>query len=584
MNPDCQHIYFALAMSLFNRGIRMVRGCSSWCLFSIAIVTSFSCFGDEPELLARWALGAKEGIGTTKGPLVSTQSSKPIDVQPTKEGTDSRAAFAFNGRTSFVELPDASKIQLDSDPFSITMWVDTADLGHDPIGDLLSQYDPATRTGFHLGIYTHAGVTNGQANLRQLHFGIDQGRIERNFTDHGRLGNAVYIFAMCVHDGRLYASTCEAQQDQAGHVFRFEGGDRWTDLGSPDKANAVSAMATFDGQLYVASSKYRLGGSSLAESTNENFGGKIFRLNQSDNWEYCGTLSAATEAVSSLIDFRGKLYAGSLYRPAGFFRFDGGQQWTPLETPDGKRVEAMTVFNDALYATCYDEGAVFRYDGRRWESLGIVPGATQTYGFGIYQGQLFVSEWPQAHVFRWNELDRNWVDSGKLGTELEAMPLMVYNGKMYCGSLPSAEIFRFDSPMAWTKIGCVDSTPDVRYRRAWSMAVYQGRMFVGTLPSGRVMSIEAGRNVTFDRSFPTGSHHIAAVRGKDRLQLHVDGEVVAESTLFNSTDFNLNNTQPIKIGAGAQDCFHGAITDVRIYRGALTADQIRSLFGRGVER
>ncbi len=31
-----------------------------------------------------------------------------------------------------------------------------------------------------------------------------------------------------------------------GHVYRFEGGDRWTDLGSPDKANAISAMAVYE--------------------------------------------------------------------------------------------------------------------------------------------------------------------------------------------------------------------------------------------------------------------------------------------------------------------------------------------------
>ena len=187
-------------------------------------------------------------------------------------------------------------------------------------------------------------------------------------------------------------------------------------------------------------------------------------------------------------------------------------------------MEALTVFNDALYATCYDEGSVFRFDGERWEDLGKLPGATQTYGFGVHRGELFVSEWPQAHVFRWAEQPkREWIDTGKLGTELEAMPLLVYNGKLYCGTLPSAEVFRFDGPEKWFKIGRVDQTPDVKYRRAWSMAIYNGRLFVGTLPSGRVQSIEAGRNVTLDRAFPSGWHHVAAVREAKRLRLFVDG-------------------------------------------------------------
>ena len=38
----------------------------------------------------------------------------------------------------------------------------------------------------------------------------------------------------------------------------------------------------------------------------------------------------------------------------------------------------------------------------------------------------------------------------------------------------------------WTLSACVDDTPDVIYRRAWSMAVHGGRLHVGTLPSGKV--------------------------------------------------------------------------------------------------
>jgi outer membrane protein assembly factor BamB len=375
----------------------------------------------------------------------------------------------------------------------------------------------------------------------------------------------------------LYAVTCEQGESHAGHVYRFEGADRWTDLGSPDKANAVSAMATFDGELYVASSKYRLAGSSLTESANPHFGGKVFRLGPKSDWVPCGTLSPDTEAVASLIGFRGKLYASSLYRPAGFFRYEGGERWTSLPTPDGKRVEALTVFNDFLYATCYDEGSVFRFDGERWEDLGKLPGATQTYGFGVHRGELFVSEWPQAHVFRWAEPKREWIDTGKLGTELEAMPLMVYNGKLYCGTLPTAEVFRFDGPEKWFKIGRVDPTPDVKYRRAWSMAIYNGRLFVGTLPSGRVLSIEAGRNVTLDRAFPSGWHHVAAVRDARSLRLFVDGTPVAESAAFAKEDYDLTSRQPLRMGAGAQDHFDGSLADVRLYRGALSDDQIKTL-------
>ncbi len=67
-------------------------------------------------------------------------------------------------------------------------------------------------------------------------------------------------------------------------------------------------------------------------------------------------------------------------------------------------------------------------------------------------------------------------------------------------------------------MGRVDTTPDVKYRRAWSMAVYRGMLFVGTLPSGKVMSLKAGAVVTLDRQLPSGWVHLAAVKGKDQVK------------------------------------------------------------------
>jgi hypothetical protein len=157
------------------------------------------------------------------------------------------------------------------------------------------------------------------------------------------------------------------------------------------------------------------------------------------------------------------------------------------------------------------------------------------------------------------------------------MPLLVYNGQLYCGTLPTAEVFRFAGPEKWLKIGRVDQTPDVKYRRAWSMAVFNGRLFVGTLPSGRVLSIEAGRNATLDRAFPSGWHHVAAVREPTRLRLFVDGKPVAQSATFDKTAYDLSNRQPLRIGAGAQDHFDGSLSDVRLYRGALSDEQIKNL-------
>jgi hypothetical protein len=555
------------------------RGVATWIITLLTASISATCLDSllaqqatDVELLGHWPLqDDAQDISPSKLNTVATG----IDFGKKDESLNPIRGARFDGRTSIVEVAQIDRLKLGTAPFSISLWAHTdEDLG-DTLGDLVSCYDSKERRGFHLGIYNHGGVTNSQPNTRQVHFGIDHARVESQFTDHGRLGDAVYVFSLCVHDGRLYASTCHAGADQTGRVFRWEGNDNWTDLGSPDRSNSISSLAVYNGSLYAASSKYRLAGSSLSESENPVFGGKVFRLAQGDTWEDCGSLSPETEAIASLVVFRGKLYASSLYRPAGFFRYEGGQEWTACPTPDGKRVEALTVFNDAIYATSYDEGSVFRFDGQEWKQVGVIPEATQTYGFGIHRGELYVSEWPKAHVFRYRG-DLDWVNTGKLGQELEAMPLLVYNGKMYGGTLPLAEIYRYDGDENWTRFGRVDHTRDVKYRRAWSMAVHRGRLFVGTLPSGRVLSIEAGRNATYDRQLSPGWHHIAAVRGAKTLKLYIDGLLVSESSPMDAKDYDLNIQAPLQFGFGAQDHYRGRIADVRLYRGELSSAQIQS--------
>jgi hypothetical protein len=532
--------------------------------------------GQGPQLIGHWPLQSDGNDVVGKG-----LTSRPIGLTFEKVGPTGKVSSSavFDGRSSVIEVNVPEDSVTGTSPFSVAAWIHPSESVDDVPGDIISRYDSATRTGFHFGLYSHHGVTNSQSNFRQLHFGIDQDRREPKFRDHGRLGNAVYIFSLCVHADRLYASTCHAGAGEAGRVYRYEGGEQWTDLGSPDQANAVSAMASYNGSLYVASSKYRLAGSSLAESENPVFGGKIYRLDEEGNWIHCGTLSAETQAVASLIEYRGSLYASSLYKPAGFFRYDGGTKWTALDTPDGKRVEATTVYNGSLYATCYDEGLVFRYDGEKWHPAGRIPEATQTYGFAVHEGSLFVSEWPKAHVYRYLG-GTEWQDAGRLGQELETMPLVVYNGRMYGGTLPLGEVYRYDGETDWTQIEQVDRTPDVKFRRAWSMAVFQGRLFVGTLPSGRVLSLEVGRNATVDTALSAEWHHVAAVRSDDRLIVYVDGKRASESVPMTASEFDLTVKSPLKIGFGAQDYFQGRMADVRLYRGALSDADVQQLSGR----
>jgi hypothetical protein len=265
-----------------------------------------------------------------------------------------------------------------------------------------------------------------------------------------------------------------------------------------------------------------------------------------------------------------------MYAPAGLFRYDGGTTWTDCGSPEGKRVEALCIYNGQLFAGGYDEGAVYRYDGNRWYHCGLLGKNTQTYGFAVYGGELYVGSWPAGRVYRYRA-DHDWTDMGQLGEELEVMGMAVYNGQLYAGTLPLAEVYRLDRRNQWRLVGRVDRTPQVRYRRAWTMAVATGRLFVGTLPSGHVWSMEAGKSVTHDRQLPIGWVHLAAVKGASRLSLYLNGQLAAESTPFARARFNLNNAQALKIGFGPHDYFNGCLSDLRIDSRALTPKEIAEL-------
>ena len=516
----------------------------------------------DNDLIAHWKLTGDARDHSDNG---NHGRSSNIQLQP--------KGAIFSGERNYIEVANDKSLQLGTREFSMAMWIHTEQELDDVLGDLIAKYDSESRTGFNFSIQNYAGVTSSQSNHRHVHFGIDNGRGGEKWIDHGRLGNAVLIYGMAVYADQLFVGTCEAGVTEAGRVFRYDG-ETWTDCGAPDKCNSVSSLAVYDGKLYVGASKYRLAGSSLAESDNPNLGGKVYRYDGDNTWTRCGTLPEV-EAINGMVVYRGKLYASSMYAPASFFRYEGGTKWTSCGVPDGKRVEALTVHNGYIYATGYDEGAVYRFDGEAWEDLGVLEGANQTYGFATHRGDLYVSEWPHAKVFRFDGKNK-WLPAGRLGEELESMPLIVYNGKMYGGTLPSAEIYRFDEP-AWMKVARLDFTPDVKYRRAWSMAVYRGRLFAGTLPSGRVHSVEIGRNVTYDRALPSGWVHLAAVRAKDHLRLYVNGKRVASSTKFDAADYNLSNSKPLQIGFGAHDYFNGKMRDVRLYQRALTDAQISEL-------
>lgn len=544
---------------------------SKWSVLSIvgAIVIAVCCAADDRAPVAHWKLA-----GDAKDSGANRFDAVNHGVKFTAKGPDGKSLVtAFDGISSRLEVKAVPALRLGTGDFTVSLWVHSPESLDDDLGDLVTMYDAKKRVGLNLSLRTNTGVTSCQANSRQLQFGIDAGS-EPKWTDEGRPGNATFAFALAVHDGHLYAGTASHAKGEVGRVYRHDGAGKWADCGAPDKCNAISALAVHKGKLYAASSKYRFAGSALPESENANRGGGVYRYEGEQRWTEVGRLSD-TEAVGGLVVFKDHLYASSLYKPAGFFRYESDGKWTALAVPDGKRVESLGVFNGFLWATSYDGGRVYRYDGKDWKDFGQLGDNTQTYSFAVHRGRLCVGTWPSGKVFRLNE-DR-WEDLGRLGSELEVMGMLVHNGQLYAGTLPLAEVYRYDGEQKWTKTAQLDKTPDVKYRRAWTMAQYKGKLFCSTLPSGRVHSLEAGPCLTHDRELSPGWRHVVAVKHGGALELYVDGKLVAESAKFDPARFDLSSDDPLLIGAGAGDYFSGNLADVRLYRRALGAEEIRGL-------
>jgi len=543
-----------------------------FCLWaSPPLASLLTASGEETGLLGHWKFAGNANDSSDYG---NHGANHGADLTAHGPGGQPNSAARFDGKSAVMEIPASESLELGDDDFSLAVWVHTEEKLDDAIGDLVSKFDPAMRRGFNWCIKNSPGASGNQANYRNIHFGVDSGT-EPKWTDCGRPGNAVYVMALAVHNGELFAGTCEPGEGEAGHVYRYAGGTRWEDCGHPDGCNAVTTLASYQGKLYAGTGRYRTNGSALDDSPNTQPGGKVFRYDGNGKWTDCGRLNES-EAIGGLVVFRGELYATTMYHPAGMFRYMGEDEWAACSLPrDMRRVVSPVAFNGRLYAATYDACAIYRFDGESWEGPITLESGGQTYSLEVHSGQLYAGTWPNGRVYRSSD-GQAWFDAGQLGAEEEVMGMAVHNGKLYGGTLPLAEVHRYDAGATWTNTGRLDHTPNVRFRRAWTMAVFEGRLFCGTLPSGHVHALDVGVNVTYDHELRPGWRHLAALREGNRLRLFVDGQQVAASSADPSS-LNLKNGAPLRIGLGGHDYFRGSLSDLRLYGRALAAEEIADL-------
>jgi hypothetical protein len=233
-----------------------------------------------------WA-GLKAPAARVVHPSPPINSNSMADQKPTGTRThDAPTVSLPDGNAAGVATGDAPV--LGAAPFTLTARIHTdASLGSE-LGDIVSQFDAESRTGFSFGLQTQA-VVAAQANHRNLHFSLDSGS-SGSWTDCGRPGTAIQVVSLVTHEGSLFTGTYE--NPGSGRVYRYVSGTTWEDLGAPDPCNSVQAMASFNGDLYVGVGCYRASGSALELSENMAPGGTIYKWLGGEAWESTGTLPA----------------------------------------------------------------------------------------------------------------------------------------------------------------------------------------------------------------------------------------------------------------------------------------------------
>jgi len=552
-----------------------------------------------PVLIGHWKLN-----GNTKD-LTSGFNGQSSNINwVTGPNGSALGAADFNGRNSVITVPDIKSLKLGTGDFTLAAWVKSEMPMKGVFGDIIGKFDAATRRGFNLNIAGSSTAYSSMSDTRHVHFGIDNA-YTGSWVDHGKPWQSNSLISCLVaHEDTLYCGIADADNPvDAAHVFRWTGGQGWTDcgrLGNDPKHLTAMSMIVHDGKLYAGTGVWDW---IKAKGKDQDFTpspARVFVYEGGTKWSDLGHVGNGSR-ILCLASFDGELYAG-LDKVGGgkCFKYNGSQ-WVDLGAPDGTNMECLVPLGGTLYAATH--GSIYLYEGnQKWKCIGDFPhGITQIHSLQVFGGSLYAGTWPQGYVLRY-EGGMDWTITGRLGLPEgmrecnEVMDLTVYNGKLYAGVIPKAEVYRYESDGDWTLMTSLAARSDWEqdiwptWCRITAMSIFRGQLFAGTgscqgraidAPAdeslGRVYSFQAGGVVSHEHDIGGQWTHITAVRHDRELLLYINGILSVSSQLPAGHLFDLSNTQSFTIGSGTQGSFSGAISDVRLYNGALSDDQIRKL-------
>ena len=248
-----------------------------------------------------------------------------------------------------------------------------------------------------------------------------------NLQYAGQLGSQSKIFTITTYRGRLYAAALGS--NPLAHVYRYEGGETWTDVSPNIDFIDVPYLKEYDGRLCA--------GTAL---------GAVYCYDGLA-WENTGRLDFGGEADSR-----------------------------------GSDIDYLGVYNGSLFAGTNVSGRIYRYDNHTWAYAGKA-GPFDVSAFAVYDGVLYAGTNLDNSVYRyWG--GTSWTPAGRLGEGHYVNSLVVFDGRLYGGTdADNGSVYIYAGGLNWNSTGRLGSySPEAPDDVAWvyTLTVFNGRLYGGS--------------------------------------------------------------------------------------------------------
>lgn len=189
---------------------------------------------------------------------------------------------------------------------------------------------------FNNQIYAGSEDCTGENGSRVYRYDAKQNQ----WQEVGFLPEMGFIITLTIHDQKLHASGL------GGHVYRYEGGTTWTDLGLIGNGGGTYGLVNYQNKLYTGTES-----------------GCLYRydpdLNNIGRWVEVGCLP---DAISTLTIYKNKIYAGSTFN-GHVWRWDNGVWFDTGLAGQGccyNTIHTLIEYKNWLWAGKVD-GKIFKY-------------------------------------------------------------------------------------------------------------------------------------------------------------------------------------------------------------------------------